>query len=110
MSGPTEADIVLCCETLGEAVRRLREFKGMTLRRLAEKVAVSAPFLSDLEHDRRNTDKLDKIAEALGVPVDYLKRFDARVPASVIRFLRKQPLLVKVIIAVMTLEESPHAD
>ena len=54
--------------TLGQKIRELRERKGMSLRVLATKAEVSAPFLSDLEHGRRGTEQLDKIAKALGVP------------------------------------------
>ena len=50
--------------SLGEAIRQLRELRGLTLRELATSVGVSAPFLSDLEHNRRRTDKLDVFARA----------------------------------------------
>ena len=40
--------------TLGEQVRAGRDAKRMTLRQLARALKVSAPFLSDVEHDRRN--------------------------------------------------------
>jgi transcriptional regulator with XRE-family HTH domain len=64
--------------TFGEAVRYLREKRGLTLRALAGKVGVSPPFLSDLEHNRRSTDKQDELARALGVAPDVLKKLDNR--------------------------------
>lgn len=65
-------------QSLGEAIRCAREFRRMTLRALARTVGISAPFLSDIEHDRRNTDKLPEIAEALGIELAYLRRLDTR--------------------------------
>lgn len=64
--------------TLGEAVRYLREKRGLTLRALAGKIEVSPPFLSDLEHNRRSTDKLEELAKALGVTPDVLRNLDGR--------------------------------
>ena len=37
----------------GKQIRALREKKGITLRRLAHALKISAPFLSDLELGRR---------------------------------------------------------
>ena len=58
--------------SVGRRIRELREKKGMTLRRLAEAVGISAPFLSDVEHGRRGTLKMPEIASALGVPIEDL--------------------------------------
>ena len=76
---PKPEEIVLAASTLGEAIRLLREARGLTLREVASRVPVSAPFLSDLEHNRRSTDKLTEIAKALEVDVEVIKRFDGRV-------------------------------
>lgn len=38
---------------MGDALRRRREEKRVTLRALADAIGVSAPFLSDVEHGRR---------------------------------------------------------
>ena len=65
--------------TLGEAVRLLRTEQQMTLRALADKIGVSAPFLSDLEHGRRQTNQYDALADALDVSVDDLRKLDGRV-------------------------------
>lgn len=51
----------------------------MTLRALADKIGVSAPFLSDLEHGRRQTNQYDALADALDVSVDDLRKLDGRV-------------------------------
>jgi len=64
-------------KTLGQAVRYLREENGLTLRALATKVGVSAPFLSDLEHDRRSASEetLEAFAKALGTTKKDLQRY-----------------------------------
>jgi transcriptional regulator with XRE-family HTH domain len=83
--------------SLGEAIRVLREKKELTLRALAEKVGVTAPFLSDLEHNRRKTDKLEAIANALGVPPQTLSSLDGRVPPALREWLEANPALVTVL-------------
>jgi transcriptional regulator with XRE-family HTH domain len=69
----------------------------MTLRALAEKISVSAPFLSDLEHGRRHTNQLDRLAEALDVPEEELTRFDPRIPTDVKDFLAENPQLITLL-------------
>lgn len=88
---PTDA------KTLGEAIRCLREERGMTLRGLAEKVGVTAPFLSDLEHNRRKTDRLEKFAEVLGVRLEDLQRLDTRVTSDLRDWLAENPQLLDVL-------------
>lgn len=59
--------------TLGEALRWARGQRRMTMRGLAVALGVSAPFLSDVEHDRRTLtdDRLLQAAEVLNVdPVE----------------------------------------
>jgi transcriptional regulator with XRE-family HTH domain len=67
-------------KTLGEAIREVRLAKGLTLRQLAKKLGVSAPFLSDVEHDRRRParDRFPKLAKILGVDLEYLTQSDPR--------------------------------
>jgi transcriptional regulator with XRE-family HTH domain len=66
--------------TLGEVIRELREQTDMSLRELARRIEVSAPFLSDIELSRRYPSKqnLEKIAEVLKVSVETLKDHDLR--------------------------------
>ena len=57
-------------ENFGEFISRKRVEKKITLRKMAEMLNVSAPFLTDVEKDRRNPfdmDKLTKLAEILGL-------------------------------------------
>ena len=83
--------------SLGEAVRILREDQRITLRALAEKVGVSAPFLSDLEHGRRQTDRYSELAEALGVPEADLRALDPRVTPELKDWLATNPRLVSLL-------------
>ena len=84
-------------KTLGEAVRLLREQQGLTLRGLAEKVGVSAPFLSDLEHGRRQTEKYEQFASALNVSVEELKATDSRLTSDLKEWLHANPKLVSLL-------------
>ena len=54
----------------GEFLQKKREEKRVTLRKMADMLGFSAPFLSDVEKDRRNPpekDKLDMIVTILGL-------------------------------------------
>jgi transcriptional regulator with XRE-family HTH domain len=84
-------------KTLGEAVRVLRESQGLTLRALAEKVGVSAPFLSDLEHGRRQTDRHEDLASALGVSAEALRDLDSRVAPELKDWLAENPKLIALL-------------
>ncbi len=61
--------------TLGEQLRKAREDKRMTLRALARAMDVSAPFLSNVEHDRRSLtpERRTQAAAALGIDVVLLE-------------------------------------
>lgn len=78
-------------KVLGQAVRHLRTIRGMSLRALAAEVGVTAPFLSDVEHGRRFTDKLDKLAEVLGVNLEDLSHFDTRLPEDLKHWIESKP-------------------
>ncbi len=56
---------------LGAEIRRVRQDNGLTLKQLAERVDVTASYLSQLERDivEPSLSVLRKIANALGVPV-----------------------------------------
>jgi transcriptional regulator with XRE-family HTH domain len=83
--------------TLGQKIRELRETRGMSLRELATKADVSAPFLSDLEHGRRGTGKLDQIAKALGVPAAELENLKGTVSPEMKRWLQDNPSMVRLL-------------
>jgi len=60
-------------QNFGEFLQKKREEKQITLRGMATKLGVSAPYLSDIEKGRRNPpemDKLDLIANLLHLSDD----------------------------------------
>ena len=56
------------------ALRVWREYRGLTIKQLAEKAQVSAPFVSQIESGQRegSVETLRKIADALDVSLDEL--------------------------------------
>jgi transcriptional regulator with XRE-family HTH domain len=71
-------------KTLGELIRELREKHDWSVRELAKKLKVSAPFLSDVELGRRHPsdDVLERLASFLGTTAENLKKHDARPPVQ----------------------------
>lgn len=56
--------------TFGKYLSILREKKDVTLRELARQIGVSAPFLSDVEKDRKpplTAERIEKVASALNL-------------------------------------------
>ena len=86
--------------TLGEAVRYARERREMTLRALAHAANVSAPFLSDLEHNRRSTDRLPAMEKALDLPEGTLTQFDGRFDKELADWIKDNPKLLALLRAV----------
>src|ERR1700739_4138294 len=74
-------------KTLGERIRELRENGDFSVRELAKKLRVSAPFLSDVELGRRHPsdEVLGRLATALDTTTDDLKKHDARPPVQELR-------------------------
>lgn len=64
----------------GEFIKTKREEKQITLRKMAELLDCSAPFLSDVEKDRRNPfdmEKLKLLSDILGLsPEDNALMYD----------------------------------
>lgn len=60
-------------ENFGEFLAAKREERDLTLREMARKMGVSAPFLSDVEKNRSapfTKERLDKVAEILNLDTD----------------------------------------
>lgn len=60
---------------LGSKIKQLREEKGYTLEKLAELTDSSKSYIWELENKnppRPSADKVSKIAEKLGVTMEYL--------------------------------------
>lgn len=71
-------------KTLGEYIRELREANDLSVRELAKRMKLSAPFLSDVELGRRHPSEevLARLAPVLGTTVETLKKHDARAPVQ----------------------------
>lgn len=57
-------------------IKEVREQRGLQQKELANQVGLSAPYLHDLENNRRGAkpETLQRIADALGVPVAELQK------------------------------------
>lgn len=67
-------------KTLGEIIRHRREQSGFSIRELARRSDVSAPFLSDIELGRRfpSDEVLARFAKLFKIPLEDLKQYDTR--------------------------------
>ena len=82
-------------QSIGDAIRFLRDQRGLSLRALADKIGVSAPFVSDVERNRRSTERLADFAAALDVTVDVLLRFDGRLSRELRDWISRDPAFVR---------------
>lgn len=88
-------------ETLGARIYRLRHEFPMTLRALATAAKISAPFLSDIEHDRRRPGDAVLRALAGALKVDERELFSRMLNRDTLRELNQDPALVMLIRKVM---------
>jgi transcriptional regulator with XRE-family HTH domain len=82
--------------SLGQRIRELRDRAGLSLRKLADQIDISPPFLSDIELGRRfpSEEILAKLASALDVSTNELKQYDTRRPiADLKRLMDSDPKL-----------------
>ena len=82
--------------SLGQRIHELRDKADLSLRKLANQIGISGPFLSDIELGRRfpSAEILAKLAAALNTPVDELKQYDTREPiADLKRLMDSDPKL-----------------
>jgi transcriptional regulator with XRE-family HTH domain len=93
--------------TLGQRIRTRRLELGITLRELARRVEVSAPYLTDLEAGRRHPgpDVLQRIARALELPAAELEALDTRLSPEVRRWVETQPDVARLL---RTIQTSPR--
>jgi transcriptional regulator with XRE-family HTH domain len=76
-------------KTLGEYLRELREQRDLSVRELAKRLDVSAPFLSDVELGRRHPsgEVLERLAALLKTTVADLRKYDSRPPVEELKRL-----------------------
>lgn len=76
--------------SLGERIRQLRLDRKLSMRALALKAGIkSVAFIADIEKGYRKPapENLDRIAQALDVPLEELKELDSRAPVREMREL-----------------------
>ena len=83
-AGAVFAFVVNMSKTFGQRLEELREAKDYSMRELAAKCSISAPFVSDIESGFRypSDDVLEQLAKALGTTVEDLKGYDPRPPSK----------------------------
>ena len=85
--------------TFGEAITQARKDKELSQKRVAATTlkedgqAISAQYLNDIEHDRRNPPSeciVRQLADALDLDLDYLLFLAGRFPSDVLEMSRDQ--------------------
>jgi transcriptional regulator with XRE-family HTH domain len=82
-------------ESFGQTIRRLREAKGITLRKLAELLDVSPTFLSKIERDepgsRPSEERIAVLAKLLDQDADEFLALAGRVSTELQQIILSQP-------------------
>jgi transcriptional regulator with XRE-family HTH domain len=75
--------------SLGQRIHELRFKADLSLRQLANQIGISGPFLSDIELGRRfpSAEILARLAGALDVSLEDLKKYDTRATLSELKRL-----------------------
>ena len=83
-------------KALGLLIRRLRKQKGLSLRKLAEKVDVSFVNIAHIENGRITTSKkvLKQLAKALDYNIDKLLAAGDAVGDDIEKIIKKMPTTV----------------
>lgn len=96
--------------TLGGYIRQARQSAGMEARALAATLGVAAPYVSDIELNRRIPSEaiLNGIAAALNVPAADLFAYAGRLDAATRAYLASHPLAMHLLrrIAALDLTEA----
>lgn len=82
-------------ESLGSHLRKLREQRGLSLRKFAKRLDISAAHLVDLEKDRRNPspELLQRIADELDIPASIFDKFSIVLPKPVRDWIDQNPVV-----------------
>ena len=79
-------------KTLGDRIKELRDEQDLSLRELAKRIGLTAPFLSDLELGKRfpKEETMLLLANALGTTTEDLAQYDSRPPVAEMRRMANQ--------------------
>lgn len=92
--------------TFGGLIRAKRISLAVALRQMAQRLEVSAPYLSDIEHDRRNpppSDLLEKIALHYQLEPALVYLWAGRLPPAVHQQVLDNPMILNI-----TIQLDPH--
>lgn len=99
---------------IGERIRAARKERKLTLKALAQKIGLSATYLSDIEHLRKNPSfkKIFLIAEGLDIPVSQLINLpEEETPATLfMKMLSNDEQGQKLISLLIDFADWPEAD
>lgn len=89
----------MSANTLGEKISQERKKQGVSLRKFAQKLGISASYLVDIEKDRRLANKalLQTIADMLDIPVSAFDEFSPDMPKQVKKWIEKNPLVSRIL-------------
>ena len=83
--------------TFGQEITKARKDKGLSQKQVAagtvkeDGLAISAQYLNDIEHDRRNPPSeyiVSQLAESLDLDLDYLLFLAGRLPSDMLELSR----------------------
>jgi transcriptional regulator with XRE-family HTH domain len=94
---------------LGDLIRKQRLARNWSLRRLGEKVGVTAAYVGDIEANRRLPSPAlkQRIASILSIAMDDLEAADSRLSSDLREWMDERPQLIS---ALRSLKASPDAD
>lgn len=89
--------------TLGQTIRKARQALGVTGQQLAERVRIRPTYLSDIELDRRvpAATVMKALAGALDLELDELRALSGKLGADELRYLKRNPAAVRLVIALV---------
>jgi transcriptional regulator with XRE-family HTH domain len=94
---------------LGELIRKQRQARNWSLRRLGEEIGVTAAYVGDIEANRRqpSPELKQRIASVLNIAADDLEAADSRFSSDLREWVEERPQLIS---ALRSLKASPEAD
>lgn len=105
----------------GGRIREIRNRRGLTLERLADRARISKSFLWEVEQDRSDISgmKLLRVANVLGASIDYLlkgtpvpqveKPSSVQIPAEVDELAKEEGLSYRQTVALLGVDHSVMA-
>ena len=104
-------------KTFGEALKKARVAKRMTLRELSEYLGKSIGYLSDIEQSRKGPPDLEtvrKIEECLGVRdhslANFASKLRSRIPPDLARRIQMRPQLSELLLRADDLSDEDIKD